>query len=497
MKGNVQTSQKLKILMSIIFYPRGGSAQVARYLSRALIKLGHEVHLMVGSLRDGDPQHDARVFYSDLSLTTADYTAAWQGFKRGRNPISAEWSVPFHPSYEDKPDVPDRVFYKVNRAEYRALQGCWERLFQGLNSRFQPDVMHLHHLNHMHLAAANALPSVPKATQLHGTEIKMLENLEALEQATGVGDQLHDFWRAVLTRSTQSMDHFFAISPDVRQRGGAQFAIRESDVTMIPNGVDVSLFKPRDWDDAHKLAFLRRILVDEPQGWDERGAPGSVRYTGADLEKFKTGSGALKPLVMFVGRFLDFKRVPLLIEAVAEVNRKFERGGDWPPFNLLVWGGMPGEWEGQHPYTLACELGLPNVFFCGWLPHAVLSEGLNLADLFVAPSYYEPFGQVFLEAMATGLPVIATRSGGPLSFVVESGPEANGWFCALDDVHSLAQTIYEALTSAAERERRGANALALIRSKYSWMEIARQYVTVYQRLMKDASLSSITSNSLG
>ena len=49
----------MKILMSLIFYPRGGSAQVARYLSRALIEQGHEVHLITGTLRDGDPQQVA------------------------------------------------------------------------------------------------------------------------------------------------------------------------------------------------------------------------------------------------------------------------------------------------------------------------------------------------------------------------------------------------------------------------------------------------------
>jgi hypothetical protein len=71
------------------------------------------VHLATGSLKDGDPQHDAEVFYGDIPLTIADYTEAWQGFNQGRNPISGEWEVPFHPSYEDKPGVPDRVFYKV------------------------------------------------------------------------------------------------------------------------------------------------------------------------------------------------------------------------------------------------------------------------------------------------------------------------------------------------------------------------------------------------
>lgn len=485
MKRNTKTEVKesLKILMGIIFYPRGGSAQVVRYLSQALTDLGHEVYLVTGSVNDGDSQHNANIFYNGLPLTTVDYTAAWQGFIQGLNPISEEWSVPFHPSYEDKPNVPDRVFYKVNRSEYAALLRCWKQVFQDVGQHIQPDVMHLHHLNHMHLAAAEVLPEVVMATQLHGTEIKMLENLAVIEQETGIHDTLSDFSRDIMNKGVRSMNHFFAISPDIRQRGINQFAIKENDITTVPNGVNVSTFKPLDWSNDQKLAFLRKILVEEPKGWDDSSVPGSIRYTESDLEKFKTNSGQLKPLAMYVGRFLDFKRVPLLVRALAEVNRRVAGDNGSPPFNLLIWGGVPGEWEGEHPYVLARELGLPNVFFSGWLPHAILSKGLNLADVLVAPSYYEPFGQVFLEAMAVGIPVIATRSGGPLSFVVDSGNEANGWFCEVDDVDSLALTIYEALFNEAETKRRGDNAFELIQNMYSWQGIVRQYVSVYRQLI--------------
>lgn len=473
----------MKILMGMIFYPRGGSAQVVRYLSQHLVELGHQVHLMVGSLSDGNPQHDAHVFYSDLPLTIADYTEAWDAFNRGDNPISPEWQVPFHPSYEDKLAVADRVFYKVNQTEYEGLLRSWKQMFQNLSQHFQPDVIHLHHVNHMHPAAAEVFSSVPRVTQLHGTEIKMLENMAVLEEQPATDIELQSFWRAQLGKAARSVNHFIAISPDVRARGMEQFSVEQADITTIANGVDTSLFKPLDWTDDQKFAFLRKILVDEPQGWDESGVAGSVRYSEADLKKLRSETGGLKPLILFVGRFLDFKRLPLLVQAIAKVNQMYQTTSDDPPFNLLVWGGMPGEWEGQHPYTLAHELGLPNVFFCGWLPHDILSEGLNIADVFVAPSYYEPFGQVFLEAMATRLPVIATRSGGPLSFVFDTGDEPNGWLCEVDDVDSLAQTIYEALTNEPERIRRGDNALTLVRRTYSWKEIARQYVTVYKRLI--------------
>jgi len=473
----------MKILMSHIFYPRGGSAQVARYLSRALIDLGHEVRLITGTLHDGDPQHDANVFFEDIPLTVVDYTDAWRGFEQGEDPLSDKWKVPFHPSYEDKPGVPDRVFYKLTDAEYAALLRCWTGVFEGVREHFHPDLIHLHHLTHAHVAAAQLFPSVPKLTQLHGTEIKMLEHLDESSKDSGSPNELSHLGRGILSDAVDATNHFAAISPDVCERAIARLAIDGKHITTIPNGVDTSLFQPLDWSPYEKWSFLRKILVEEPQGWDESGVPGSVQYDQSDIERLRDKSGDLRPLVIFVGRFLDFKRVPLLLRAVSQVNQLFD-SSNHPPFNLLVWGGMPGEWEGEHPHTVARSLDLSNVFFCGWLPHDALSEGLNVADVLVAPSYNEPFGQVYIEAMATGVPVIATRSGGPLDFVVDTGPRANGWFCEVDDVDSLATTLHQVLMNETERKRRGTNALALIRGEYDWKEIARRYDEVYKHVIR-------------
>ena len=53
-------------------------------------------------------------------------------------------------------------------------------------------------------------------------------------------------------------------------------------------------------------------------------------------------------MLLFVGRFLDFKRVPLLVRAYAAARERFERRAP-----LVIWGGFPGEWEGEHPHTVA------------------------------------------------------------------------------------------------------------------------------------------------
>src|SRR3989304_5161413 len=63
----------LRVLMGIAFYPRGGSAQVVRYLSRALTERGHDVTVASGSLRGAEAGGDARRFYSGLPLLEVGY----------------------------------------------------------------------------------------------------------------------------------------------------------------------------------------------------------------------------------------------------------------------------------------------------------------------------------------------------------------------------------------------------------------------------------------
>ena len=109
---------------------------------------------------------------------------------------------------------------------------------------------------------------------------------------------------------------------------------------------------------------------------------------------------------------------------------------------------------------------------------------MSIADVFVAPSENEPFGLVFLEAMASGAPVIASRSGGPLSFVVADGDTANGWFCEEDDPVSLTKVIIESISNQAERRRRGRNARATVVTNYGWSRIAERFEYVYQRMAR-------------
>ena len=100
------------VLQGISFYPRGGSAQVVRYLTAALLQAGWHPRIVAGSLgATGNPSH-AATFFTGLPVSAADFTPAVDAWERGEDPL--DQPVPLHASYEDKPGAPDRIFTAVS-----------------------------------------------------------------------------------------------------------------------------------------------------------------------------------------------------------------------------------------------------------------------------------------------------------------------------------------------------------------------------------------------
>ena len=94
-----------------MFFPRGGSAQVVRYLAREIARDGRfRPRVVAGSVGPAGGPGDARDFFAGLDLVTVDYDAALGA----PDPLAA--SPPMHPSYEDRPGAPDRVMAALDDA---------------------------------------------------------------------------------------------------------------------------------------------------------------------------------------------------------------------------------------------------------------------------------------------------------------------------------------------------------------------------------------------
>ena len=98
----------------------------------------------------------------------------------------------------------------------------------------------------------------------------------------------------------------------------------------------------------------------------------------------------------------------------------------------------------------------------------------------VAPSVGEAFGAVYLEAMSAGLPVVATNTGGPPTFLSLHARAPEGWLIPPDDEDALVEVLVETLTYPAERRARADAAQALVRRGYSWQAVAAKVAGVYE-----------------
>ena len=419
-----------------------------------------------------------------------------------------------HPSFEDRPGAPDRVFAsiapEVGDHIVRAWTGILERAWAGA-----PSVLHLHHLTPIHDAAAALFPDTPLVTHLHGTEILMLEQIDRLSAIarllgtdlagmaegppagweadedlsrderrliaeTRWGCWVHgEHWSRRLRAAAARSDRVVAISPHLREEAAKVLALPPERLLSIPNGVDVSRFEQLHLPAPERLARWRHWLVEAPQGWDESGTPGTIAYRDEDMRWFEAGpEGGHAPVLLFVGRFTEVKQLPMLIRAYARARERFAR-----PAPLVIWGGFPGEWEGEHPLSVARDVGSEGIFFVGWRGHTDLPDGLACADVMVAPSAREGFGQMLVEAMACGLPVIATRSGGPTSFVNTEPGSPNGWLLDPDDRDGLEEALVEAVNDEETRRRRGEAAYRQVRRSHSWDAVAARFGALYEELL--------------
>ena len=444
-----------------MFSPRGGSAPAARALARGLRDRGCAVTLVAGSRSDLGPHGEADAFYGAVHAVRFDRALASQ------SPVRFEGSAgsaPLHPSFEDRPGAPDVVFAKLDDLDYERQVRAWCREFE-LADAGGFDVLHLHHLTPLNEAAARVAPHVPVVGQLHGTELLMLEQI-----AAGIppGWRHAERWAARI-RAWADRCARLVVAPSGVDRAVALLGVPRERVVALPNGVDVELFVPREID---RGAFWQRIFVQQPQGWLPGRPPGSLRYHETEARQLAAGA-----VLLYAGRFTAVKRLDRLIGAFGRAHQDFAA-----PVGLVLVGGHPGEWEGEHPADIAARVGARRVFLAGWHAQQDLPEFLSAADALVLTSEREQFGQVLIEAMACGVPAVATRSLGPAAIIED---RRTGWLVEPDDEAALAAALTEVINDPDERARRGEAARRAVRKRFSWATIAADLAAVLEEAVHD------------
>jgi glycosyltransferase involved in cell wall biosynthesis len=445
-----------RAVMALMFFPRGGSSQVARYVARELPRAGWDVKLVAGSLGEEGEQSHAATFFEGLDVRAVDYTES----ANADDPLAAD--PPFQPSYEDREDAPDRVMAAVDDEAYERLVATWDRELKAAGAA-EADVLHLNHLTPINEAAARSFPDVPVIGHLHGTELLMLN---AIDSGAPEGWDHAESWADRMRGWARRCERLLVLSPDAVERVPDLLGVEHERVVWAPNGFEPDSFDRRPLTGDDRLDLWRRWLVDEPRGWDKSGEAGTVSYEEGDLDAFRDA-----PVLLYVGRYTEVKRVPLMIRAYARARERFGRRAP-----LVLLGGYPGEWEGEHPLEVIRETGVEDVFLAGWRGHDDLPDGLNASDAVVLASVHEQFGQVLVEGMACGLPAVAVDAHGPAT-IVDDGK--TGWLVRPDDEDALRDALVEVVTGDDERRRRGEAAYGEAREHYSWPKLVERLARVY------------------
>ncbi len=200
----------------------------------------------------------------------------------------------------------------------------------------------------------------------------------------------------------------------------------------------------------------------------------TVIPNGVDTKGFTPSGDKINldgdPAILYVGKISLEKGIDVLIKALRLLKDDLRKA------KLHIVGS--GSWM-DRAILLAQKLDVHSyIRFHGKVPHSYLPYVFRGADIFVLPSRVEAFGIVLLEAMACGLPVVASSVGG-IPEIVENSE--NGILVPPNDPVKLSQAIVEIHSDSDLRRKLSANALQTA-LKYSWENVADIYLKLYQQL---------------
>ncbi|SHN54900.1 Glycosyltransferase involved in cell wall bisynthesis [Geodermatophilus obscurus] len=201
-----------------------------------------------------------------------------------------------------------------------------------------------------------------------------------------------------------------------------------------------------------------------PSGFDPR------LFAGRPPDAFP---GVGRPRIGYVGRLAPQKRADRLVEAFGRMRE---------PASLVVVGDGP---DRQRVHALAA--GLPRVHLTGFVEHTAVPAVLASLDVLALPSAYEEMGSVLTEAMASGLPVVASDVGG-IPEVVHHG--VTGLLVPPGDADALAAALDRLAADPELRARLAAGALVRA-EEYAWPRLAARVASVYARVREGDVLEAV------
>ena len=302
----------------------------------------------------------------------------------------------------------------------------------------RPDVAHAHFwMSGKAAVAASLLPGVPVVQTFHALGVVKRRHQGGAdtsppERLSVEADLVHQVQRVVAT-SAEEVFELVRMGADPHR------------VSVVPCGVDLGRFRP--------------------DGRREPRSPGTGR-------------------VVVVGRLVERKGTADVVQALARL----------PQAELVVAGGPPAseldrDPEARRLLSLARQTGVADrVSLRGRVGRDELPALLRSADAVACVPWYEPFGLVALEAMACGVPVVASAVGGLCDTVVDG---MTGLHVPPRRPDAVAAALRRLLANGSFRHRLGAAGAERARSRYGWEHVARATMAVYREVTSPALTASM------
>jgi glycosyltransferase involved in cell wall biosynthesis/2-polyprenyl-3-methyl-5-hydroxy-6-metoxy-1,4-benzoquinol methylase len=267
----------------------------------------------------------------------------------------------------DRMPYPSTRFVDLTVEQLEAYLEVWrDRITQSIR-RFQPHVIHVHHFWLLAAMSAACAGDLPLIVSVHGTDLQQAHKCPHL--------------RELVASWGSRIDRIIALTKDSASEIRELFAVHPAKISVLGNGFNGKLFYP----------------LEAPQQ--------------EVLERYRIGALGARRVILFVGKYVEWKGVVWLLHAFAAVAMHRLDA-------VLVVGGTGPETERRRYVELARSLRVEDkVYFTGAVAQEDIRQLMNLASVFVLPSYREPFGLVLLEALACGSRIVATDQAGPAEFV--------------------------------------------------------------------------------
>jgi 1,2-diacylglycerol 3-alpha-glucosyltransferase len=349
----------------------------------------------------------------------------------------------FAPRVESYQDEEANIFryHSINlthRVKYPVAIPLSLRAGQAITA-FKPDIIHLHHPFVLSLPAIiyAAKLKIPKVLTIHTQYERYAYYVSPIPHVI-----TNEAIRRIIFNLSDKVDIITTPSQSMKDLIG-NYKIKK-EVAVIPNAIDINLFREKD---EQEIALLRKELQISPD----------------DI------------VILYLGRVSLEKNIDKIIKALAIIrDKKIDN------FKFIVVGDGTAV---KQLNSLADSLGLTEkVKFVGAIEREKVRHYYQIGDIFSFSSTSETFGMVIIEALASGLPVLAVKAPGAVDIITDG---LDG-ILVEDDVYQFAEQLENLIKNRELRQELSSNALQTVK-RYSSDTISDQVLTLYEKLLSGTS----------